>query len=153
MKTGRFLKPSSGNAYALKALVDVTLHQGIGPVTLKSIAKRQQIPLRYLEQLFNRLRREGIVAAARGPRGGYRLGRPASEIPVSAIFECLAERDADATAVSRGAAAASDPTETVWKQVKEAVQSTLEATTLEALVAQALEKAPTPFDHRFTFHI
>ena len=55
------MKPSSRMDYALKALVDLALHQGTGPVTVASIAKRQTIPGRYLEQLFNRLRRTGIV--------------------------------------------------------------------------------------------
>ena len=104
------VNPSSRTTtYVLKALVDLALHAGSGPVTMKSIAKRQQIPLRYLEQLFNRLRREGLVAAERGPRGGYRLGRPAKEIPVSEIFESLDD--------SAAPVPASDPASSVWKQV------------------------------------
>ena len=68
--TGSFSKPPSRVAYALKALVDLAIHQNLGPVTVATIAKRQGIPLRYLEQLFNRLRRKGLVVAERGPRGG-----------------------------------------------------------------------------------
>ena len=139
------IKPSSRIRYGLSALVDLALHQQTGPVTVSTIAKRQGIPVQYLEQLFHRLRRQGIVVAARGPRGGYRLSRSPREIPVSAIFECL-ENSKEPT-FSSGPAAA------VWKQVEAAVQTTLEATTLDALVAQAREKAPSPINHSFTFHI
>jgi len=139
------VKPSSGVRYALTALVDLALHQEIGPVTVARIARRQGIPARYLEQLFNRLRREGIVAAERGPRGGYRLSRAPKEIPVAAVFRCLED--------SKRPVSLTDPAADVWKQVEKAVQTTLEATTLETLVAQAREKNPSPIRHPFTFHI
>ena len=148
------MKPLSGTAYALRALVDLVLHEGTGPVTVGTIAKRQQIPARYLEQLFHRLRRQGIVVAERGPRGGYRLNRPPKEVTVSAIFNCL---DTPQGGLSPEATVPqgieTDPTAAVWQQVEAAVQTTLEATTLEDLASQVREKSPTPFDHRFTFHI
>ena len=139
------VKPSSRVRYALIGLVDLALHQQTGPVTVATIAKRQQIPARYLEQLFNRLRRDGIVAAERGPRGGYRLNRQPKEIPLSAVFRCLEE--------SRELVSAADPAAAVWEQVETAVQTTLKATTLESLAAQAREKAPSAIRHLFTFHI
>ncbi len=144
------LKRSSSLDYALKALVDMALHQGIGPVTVKSIAKRQEIPVRYLEQLFNRLRRRGIVAAERGPRGGYRLGRPAAEISVNEIFESLEQEPAGASAKTRKRV---DPAASLWKQVESAVQTTLEATTLQSLIDQVGESVLSDVKHPFTFHI
>ena len=83
------MRPSHRFSYALKALVDLAVHDGIGPVTTAAIAKRQGIPVRSLEQLFNRLRRKGLVQAERGPRGGYRLRKPADQIPVRVVFETL----------------------------------------------------------------
>ena len=139
------MKPSSGVRYALQALVDLALHQEIGPVTVARIARRQGIPARYLEQLFNRLRREGIVVAERGPRGGYRLSRAPKEIQVNAIFQSLAD--------SKQPVPSTDPAADIWKQVESAVEATLKATTLETLVAQAREKNPSPIRHPFTFHI
>ena len=144
------MRPSSRFTYALRALVDLTLHQGMGPVTVAAIAKRQQIPVHSLEQLFNRLRRKGLVAAERGPRGGYRLKRSADEIPVRAIFEVLELNKASAKRKTDGLG---DPAKTIWQQVEKAVQSTLEATTLGALAAQVRDQADTPIQHRFTFHI
>ena len=146
------VKPSSRIRYALTALVDLTLHQPMGPVTVAAIAKRQRIPVQYLEQLFNRLRRRGIVAAERGPRGGYRLNRLPREIPVSAVYECL-ENPSGPGNPHGSLSSDSDPAAAVWKQVETAVQTTLKATTLESLAAQAREKAPSSIRHLFTFHI
>ncbi len=145
------MKPSSGVRYALTALVDLALHQEIGPVTVARIARRQGIPARYLEQLFSRLRRKGIVAAERGPRGGYRLSRHPKEIPVAAVFRCL--EDSKSLQDSKPPVSSTDPAADIWKQVEQAVQTTLEAATLETLVAQAREKTPSPIRHPFTFHI
>ena len=61
--------------YAVTAMLDLALHAGDGPVCLGDISRRQEISLSYLEQLFTRLRRNGLVASVRGPGGGYRLRR------------------------------------------------------------------------------
>lgn len=156
------IRPTSRVTYALRAMVDLAVHQGTGPVTTAAIARRQGIPARSLEQLFNRLRRGGLVEAARGPHGGYRLRRPAREIAVREIFEALepkrtpgrtsgrkALRPASPAALSNSA----DPARAVWQQVENAVRTTLEATSLEALAAQVRASFPEPIDHRFTFHI
>ena len=144
------MRPSSRFTYALRALVDLTLHQGVGPVTVAAIARRQQIPVHSLEQLFNRLRRKGLVAAERGPRGGYRLKRSADEIPVRAIFEMLEQYG---TSSKRHTDGRGDPARAVWQQVEKAVQTTLDATTLGALAAQIRDQSGSPIQHRFTFHI
>ena len=143
------LRPSSRFSYALKALVDLAVHQATGPVTIASIAKRQSIPAGSLEQLFNRLRRSGLIEAERGPRGGYRLGRPAGQIPVQAVFEAL---EPQGLSLKRRFSA-DDPVRSVWQQVESAVKTTLDATTLEGLAAQMREKVAAPMKHRYTFHI
>jgi len=75
--------------YAVVALVDVALNGEKGPVALGEVAQRQQISLSYLEQLFAMLRRAGLVIASRGPGGGYRLQRPASEISLADVFAAV----------------------------------------------------------------
>ena len=147
------MRPSHRFSYALKALVDLAVHQGTGPVTTAAIAKRQGIPVRSLEQLFNRLRRGGLVESERGPRGGYRLGKPAGQIRVRSIFETLEPKPSSVNASKRRPIGADDPIRAVWQQVESAVKTTLEATTLEALAAQARSKTATPMQHRYTFHI
>lgn len=144
------MRPSSRFTYALKALIDLALRQATGPVTIAAIAKRQGIPARSLEQVFNRLGRKGLVEAERGPRGGYRLRRPAAQIQVREIFDALQPKGVVPAGRGDGR---SDPARLLWQQVEKAVRSTLEASTLETLVAQAREEAHGPIEHSFTFHI
>ena len=69
--------------FAVTAMLDVALYAGNAPVTLAAIAQRQKISLSYLEQLFGKLRRSGLVDSVRGPGGGYQLGAGAELPPCS----------------------------------------------------------------------
>ncbi|MBN8910995.1 MAG: Rrf2 family transcriptional regulator [Rhizobiales bacterium] len=77
--------------YAVMAMADLTKHGDGGSVPLSAIAQRQQISLDYLEQLFLKLRRAGLVESVRGRHGGYKLGRPSSEIFVAEIMTAVEE--------------------------------------------------------------
>ena len=66
--------------FAVTAMIDVAMHNAEGPVTLAGVAERQEISLSYLEQLFGKLRRYGLVDSVRGPGGGYNLSRPATKV-------------------------------------------------------------------------
>lgn len=77
--------------YAVTAVLDLSFHQQTGPVSLADISERQHISLSYLEQLFARLRRNGIVVSTRGPGGGYALSRAAEEISVAEIIVAVDE--------------------------------------------------------------
>lgn len=77
--------------YAVTAMLDLALHHDQGPINLADISQRQGISLSYLEQLFSRLRRQGLVASARGPGGGYLLGREAGLITVSEVINAVDE--------------------------------------------------------------
>ncbi len=90
------MKLTSKGRYAVTAMLDLALHTESGPVTLAAISLRQSISLSYLEQLFTRLRKHGLVCSTRGPGGGYSLSRPASEIPVAAVVTAVDE-SVDAT--------------------------------------------------------
>lgn len=85
------MKLSTKGRYAMVALTDLALAKGDDLVSLAEISKRQDISLPYLEQLFVKLRRAGLVEAVRGPGGGYRLSRIPSEIRVSEILEAVEE--------------------------------------------------------------
>lgn len=80
------LEATSRGRHALTAMADLTRMQDGRPVPLSEIAARRQISLSYLEQMFAGLRRHGLVKSHRGPGGGYRLGKPASDISVAAII-------------------------------------------------------------------
>ncbi|NIP88038.1 MAG: Fe-S cluster assembly transcription factor [Gammaproteobacteria bacterium] len=78
--------------YAVTAMMDLALHEGKGPITLNDIADNQEISLSYLEQLFARLRRSGLVRGMRGPGGGYQLARNAAEISIADIIAAVDEK-------------------------------------------------------------
>ena len=78
--------------YAVTAMLDLALHYDGGPITLADISRRQGISLSYLEQLFSKLRKNGLVDSARGPGGGYRLSRPADELCVADIITAVDEK-------------------------------------------------------------
>lgn len=77
--------------YAVTAMLDLALHAIDSPVPLADISQRQGISLSYLEQLFSRLRRQSLVDSARGPGGGYRLARAASQISVVDVINAIDE--------------------------------------------------------------
>lgn len=82
---------STKGRYAVMALADLAKHSDGSTVPLSAIAERQHISLHYLEQLFLKLRRAGLVVATRGPGGGYALADAPSEIDVAAIMEAVDE--------------------------------------------------------------
>ncbi len=77
--------------FAVTAMLDLALQEAGKPVTLAGVSERQSISLSYLEQLFSRLRRNGLVKSVRGPGGGYRLAREPHEISVSQIISAVDE--------------------------------------------------------------
>ncbi len=77
--------------YAVTAMLDLAIHYKDGPITLSDISRRQGISLSYLEQLFSKLRKGGLVDSARGPGGGYRLSRDASEVFVAEVISAVDE--------------------------------------------------------------
>ncbi len=100
------MKLSTKGRYAMVALADIALQPGAGAggalVSLADISKRQDISLPYLEQLFVKLRRAGLVESARGPGGGYKLARDPAQIRVA---EVLAAVDETVSAMHSGAGA------------------------------------------------
>lgn len=78
--------------FAVTAMLDIALHEADKPVTLAGISERQNISLSYLEQLFSRLRKQGLVSSVRGPGGGYRIAKAHSDISVSSIITAVDEQ-------------------------------------------------------------
>jgi Rrf2 family iron-sulfur cluster assembly transcriptional regulator len=85
------MKLSTKGRYAVMAMADLARMGAEGPVTLSDIASRQEISLSYLEQLFAKLRRAGLVKSVRGPGGGYRLARTAADTRVADIMLAVEE--------------------------------------------------------------
>ncbi|MDH5518611.1 MAG: Rrf2 family transcriptional regulator [Gammaproteobacteria bacterium] len=86
------MRLSTKGRYGVTAMMDLAIHDGVGPVTLADISQCQGISLSYLEQLFSKLRKHGLVEGVRGPGGGYKLARPAEGITVAEIIAAVDER-------------------------------------------------------------
>lgn len=141
------MKLSTKGRYAMVALADMALQPEGALVSLGDIARRQSISLPYLEQLFVRLRRAGLVASVRGPGGGYRLARPATEIRV---VEVLSAVDETVDAMHTGAGAtgglsgtkAQSLTNRLWQSLSAQVYVFLHQTRLSDVVENTLAPCP-----------
>jgi len=140
------MKVGSKGRYAVIAIVDVARHSGSGAVPLADVAMRQRISLSYLEQLFALLRRAGVVQSARGPGGGYRLARPASETSIRSIFEAV-EDPVSATAREEVSAAVTAP---LWGALDRSIRGVLAAVTVEDVIAGRLEGANEQRGHELS---
>ncbi|MFM8769212.1 MAG: Rrf2 family transcriptional regulator [Rubrivivax sp.] len=107
-----------------------------GPVSLASISQRREVSLSYLEQLFSRLRREGLVESSRGPGGGYTLGRKAAEITVAQIVMAVDEPAEDAGQPSQRAGITLE----LWQQLQTVMLEHMSTITLASLVQGQLDK-------------
>jgi Rrf2 family transcriptional regulator, iron-sulfur cluster assembly transcription factor len=85
------MKLTTRGHYSVKAMLDLRLQPGYGPTSVKSIAKRQDLPPPYLEKLLIELRRAGLVESIRGVQGGYRLARSPAQISLGQILEAVGE--------------------------------------------------------------
>src|SRR6059036_480221 len=124
--------------FAVTAMIDVAMHNSEGPVTLAGVADRQKISLSYLEQLFGKLRRYGLVDSVRGPGGGYNLARPATSVSVADIITAVDE-PIDATKCGGKENCQDDKrcmTHELWANLNTHIFAFLNSVTLEQLVRQ-----------------
>jgi len=137
------MKLSTRGRYGTRALLELALHHGKGPVPLKDIAQSQQISLPYLEHLITPLIAGGIVWSIRGARGGVSLARPPEEIRLSEVLQLLEGSIALVECVN-------DPkycsrsdfcvTRDIWGELKKVMDGVLESTTLQDLVERQKRK-------------
>ena len=132
------MKLSTKGRYAVMAMVDIGQQAGGEPVSLAEIAARQEISQEYLEQLFMKLRRAGMVESARGPGGGYRLARNASEIAVAEIIAAVDEpvkvTRCEGDAVDGCVRGERCSTHDLWQSLGRQMMNFLSAITLEDVV-------------------
>lgn len=141
------MKLSTKGRYAMVAMADLAMVKDGALAPLSEISKRQSISLPYLEQLFVKLRRAELVVSVRGPGGGYRLGRPASDIRVVDIFAAV---DETVSALHTGAGAsgavsgsrAQSMTNRLWEGLSAHVYVFLHQTRLSDVVANDLVPCP-----------
>jgi len=141
------MKLSTKGRYAMVALADIALQPESKLVTLGDISQRQNISLPYLEQLFVKLRRADLVTSVRGPGGGYRLGRPASQIRVVDVLTAVDEtvdamhKGAGASGGSSGSRAQS-LTNRLWEGLSAHVYVFLHQTRLSDVIENDLAPCP-----------
>ena len=171
------MKLSTRSTYGMRALVELALASGHGPVSAALIAKRQDLSVAYLEQLLHRLKREGLVSSVRGPRGGYALARSPHQVTMADVVRVLdgtnggwgtGDRKTARRAVpngrSRGGGAkerlskegyrhAQRIAQAVWRCVHERIAHSLGSVTLQDLCEEVRSAAGEPLEHRYVFHI
>ncbi|MBY6004641.1 Rrf2 family transcriptional regulator [Salipiger bermudensis] len=141
------MKLSTKGRYAMVALTDIAMQPEGVLVTLGDISKRQDVSLPYLEQLFVKLRRAGLVESVRGPGGGYRLARPPSEIRVVDILGAVDET-VDAMHKGAGASGATSGSRAqslnnrLWQSLSAHVYVFLHQTRLSDVVGNSLAPCP-----------
>lgn len=132
------MKLTTRGHYSVKALLDLSLQPRYGPVSVKSIATRQDIPAPYLEKLLIEMRRAGLVRSIRGSRGGYQLARPPSRISLGQIFEAVGESIEPLSGYHPSLEQAEDRvTFTLWKRLHEKMKEVLSGITLADLYYDA----------------
>lgn len=141
------MKLSTKGRYAVTALADIALNGREGPVSLADIAARQDISVTYLEQLFMKLRRAGLVESVRGPGGGYVLARAAGEINIASIMAAVDEtvsalRCGEETGQGCGHSPEACLTHALWEQLSAHVHVFLAQTTIADVVGKRLVPCP-----------
>jgi len=175
------MRLSTRSTYGIRALVELALTAGHGPISATSIAGHQGLPIAYLEQLLHRLKCHGLVSSVRGPRGGYVLARDAQRITMADVVGVLdghlGGRNGDGKGLMpngrtagrsvEGKRRGRDPrrpsrevqhhaqgiARVVWRCVYERLARSLSGVTLQDLCDEVQATAGEPLDHRYVFHI
>ncbi|MBO3443624.1 Rrf2 family transcriptional regulator [Clostridium sp. CCUG 7971] len=131
------MKLSTKGRYGLKAMFELSLNQGDGPVPLKFIAKKQNVSDQYLEQIFSKLKKSGLVKSVRGSQGGYLLGKEAKDITVGDILtvlegpislsDCVLDED---VCENSGMCV----TKVVWEKMKKGIDEVVNSITLQDMI-------------------
>ena len=124
--------------FAVTAMIDLAMNAQERAVKLNTISERQNISLSYLEQLFGKLRRAGLVESVRGPGGGYKLGRPPAEINIAQIIAAAEDR-LDATRCGSKANChhgAPCLTHDLWENLNKTINDYLSSVTLQSIIEQ-----------------
>jgi Rrf2 family iron-sulfur cluster assembly transcriptional regulator len=130
------MRLSTKGRYAVTAMLDLAIHHEEGAITLADISEAQGISLSYLEQLFARLRKNGLVEGIRGPGGGYQLSRPPAEISVADVIDAIGE-GIDVTLCSGRVDCQEGErclTHELWQQLGSKIHEFLESVTLASFL-------------------
>ncbi len=135
------MKISTRGRYALRFMIDLALHDGSEYIALKDISKRQDISIKYLEQITSLLSKFGLLQSVRGPQGGYKLSRPPEQYTIGEILRItegdLAPVACLSTEINDCARKEYCPTIEMWEGLKNVINDYLNTKTLNDLVKKA----------------
>ena len=137
------MKLSTKGRYATRAMLDLALHFGEGPILVKDISRRQEFSDRYLEQILTPLKAAGLVRVVRGARGGFTLARPPSDIRLIEIIQIVEGSTAPVDCVDDAKICSRSDfcvTREVWAEMKKATDTVLESITLQDLLERQKEQ-------------
>ena len=137
------MKISTKIRYGTRAMLELASHYGEGPIELKEIARRENVSVKYLEQVIVPLRTAGLVKSVRGPKGGYSLAKPPSEVCLKDLVEILDGPIHLIECLNDPKACHKIPscvTRDIWKEVSEAIGGIFHSITLEDMVKRRSEK-------------
>jgi Rrf2 family protein len=132
------MKLTTRGHYSVKALLDLSLQPKYGPVSVRTIAKRQDIPAPYLEKLLIEMRRAGLVKSIRGSIGGYQLAIKPAQISIGQILEAVGENITNLPLNNAPSTQAEDwVTFTLWQRLNQKLKEALYSITLADLYYDA----------------
>lgn len=133
------MRLSTKGRYGVKAMFELALSYGEGPVALNSIAEKQNISIHYLEQLFASLRKAELVKSIRGAQGGYLLARKPQDITIGdiirtlegplALSDCIIEEDGNECEKAEYCV-----TRTVWEKIRDSINDAIDSITLQDMI-------------------
>ena len=139
------MKISTKGRYGLRAFIDLARYSEDGPVSINSIAQRQELSEGYLEQLMAKLKKAGLVKSLRGSGGGYILAKDASEVSVGDVLRalegnmelvtCAAFHDVESCGLQKTCV-----TKYVWQKINESILSTIDEIKIDTLVEQSRQE-------------
>jgi Rrf2 family cysteine metabolism transcriptional repressor len=140
------MKLSTRSRYGVRALLEMAIEYGNGPLQIKTIAEREKISNKYLEQLVALLKTSGLVQSIRGPKGGYVLARPPQDIKLSDVFavlegpvttfDCLVDKNYCTRC-------GDCLTKNLWLKMQEAITGVLASVTLKDMAEDAIRHKET----------
>ncbi|HHV93246.1 MAG TPA: Rrf2 family transcriptional regulator [Firmicutes bacterium] len=140
------MRISTKGGYGIRAMYELAMAHGQGPVPLKVVAEKQALSEHYLEQLMGTLRKAGLVKGVRGAKGGYQLALPPEKISVGDVIRALEGPIAPVSCVDLDAEAgcerhATCPTRGLWERLRDSMIQVLDSTTLADLCREAPQNA------------
>lgn len=137
------MRLSTRGRYGLKAMYQLAIYYGEGPIPLKEIAQKEELSENYLEQLVSQLRREGLLESVRGAQGGYMLAMPPKKITVGNILRILEGNLGPADCIMEDEFQCEREedciTKFVWMRIKESIDKVVDSITLQDMLDESIK--------------